>query len=194
MMLRLLLILTLLPAVSLAQEILLWKTNNSASPTIVPAYTGQTSPFPQIIEKEATSLISDTLSEEAELARMARIEALQRAEKLLSGSDALRPELGPIQIQGRVEGVAGPKVLISNQWIGVGRRLKVALSKTYEATTAIDELRKYDDEAANELESKLNQRLASTPFLDLTIVKIGDKNIDLTSTYGEHSIPIPREQ
>lgn len=181
-------LLALMPLSAGAQEILLWKAVNEVTPSLVPAYMGQESPFPHTAVVEEA--VSPTLSAEAEAARLARLQALSRAEQLVAGKEAFRPETGNIRIDGRVEGLAGPKILIANQWIGVGRQLQVRLVRTPEADSALDELRKYDADAAGELDRKLNDRLEKDPYLSLTIQSIKPKEVQLHSDYGPYTIPI----
>lgn len=186
------LLLMLLPLSGWAQDIVLWKATNTNSSTLVPAYMGQSSPFPHITQ--VVNNTSGTLDAEAEAARLARLQALERAEQLLAGKEAFKPEVGLIRIDGRVEGAAGPKILISNQWVGVGRQLQVRLSRTAEADAALEELRKYDSDAASQLETKLDMRLQQSPYLSLTIDTIKAKEVQLHSSYGTHIIPIGQAQ
>lgn len=181
------LLLFLLPAAPQAAEILLWQATNSSSPSLVPVYTGQESPFPHVEEAEE---VSSTLNAEAEAARLARQQALEHAEQIISGKEAFRPEIGTIRIDGRVEGLAGPKILVANQWIGADRQLQVRLVRTPEADAALAELRKYDADAATQLDGRLTQRLDQNPYLSLTIVSIKPKEVQLHSAYGNHIVPI----
>lgn len=187
---RLLALLMLLPLTGWCQEILLWKAVNTTTATIVPAYTGTESPFPKVENNE--DQISSTINTEAEASRLARLKALERAEQFASGKEAFRPEIGTIRVDGRLEGLAGPKVLIANQWVGAGRQLQVPLSRTAEADMALADLRRYDADAASQLESKLMTRLQQNPFLKLTISSIKTKEIQLHGDYGDYSIPIAR--
>lgn len=172
-----------------AQEILLWKVENSLSPTIVPLYDGQPSPFPKI-EVKKTEPVSDTLSAEAEAARKARLEALARAQKILNSKDAFKPELGVIQVNGVIQGVQGTRALISNQWVKVGQTMQVRAGRTPEVNNAIEMLRQYDADAANQLEEKLQQRYAENPYLTLKIKKIEPKELFLEGDHGTYRLPI----
>jgi hypothetical protein len=186
-MMKYLALLLFLPLTCWSQEILLWKTVNTVSSSLVPVYEGQESPFPHITEVEE---VSPTLNAEAEAERLARLQALTHAEQLVSGKNAFRPEIGSIRIDGRIDGLAGSKILIANQWIGEGRQLQVRLSRTPEADSAIEELRKYDADAAATLDARLNQRMQENPTLSLTIKGIKSKEVQLDSEYGKYLIPI----
>lgn len=187
-MIKYLALILMLPFACWGQEILLWKTTNTTSSSLVPVYQGQESPFPHVVEVE--EIISPTLNAEAEAARLARLQALTHAEQLVSGKGAFRPEIGSIRIDGRIDGLAGSKILIANQWIGEGRQLQVRLSRTPEADAAIEELRKYDVDAASSLDTRLNLRLQQNPYLKLTVKNIKPKEVQLHSEYGDHIIPI----
>ncbi|MBI1308533.1 MAG: hypothetical protein GC129_01565 [Proteobacteria bacterium] len=181
--------LVLLSPLAWGQSIILWKAANSTSATVVPTYSGQPSPFPQV--KAKVEEVSSTLDVEAEALRIARLQALHQAEQILNSKSAFQPQLQGLQMGGRVDGAAGPKVLIYNQWMGVGSQVRVALARTQNADAALDELRKYDSDAANLLENKLNKRLEANPTLDLTIIAIHPKIVEFKSIYGLHRLSIP---
>lgn len=168
-----------------AQGITLWQVDNAATPTLVPAYQGQSSPFPAVKVQEAVT--ADPMLAAAE---QARVVALKKAEKLLSSKDAFQPALDQVRVSGRVDGMAGPRVLISNQWVGVGQRLGVRLVRSTKSHSIIDELRGYDAGAATEIEGKLQQKLSKTPYVQMVVKSIGAKEIKLESEYGRQTVPI----
>lgn len=168
-----------------AQGITLWQVENAVTPTLVPAYVGQPSPFPAVKAQEVSAT-----DPALEAVAQARLSALQKAEKLLASKDAFQPELGLVQVSGRLDGQAGPRILISNQWVGVGQRLGVKLTRSVKSQQVIRELREYDADAAGEIEGKLQQQLSKRPYLQMVVKSIGAKEIKLESEYGQHTVPI----
>lgn len=171
-----------------AQEVILWRANNDTSATLVPAYTGQATPFATVAGGKKSVSASDSSADAAE---QARIGALRLAEKLLSSKEAFQPDLNMVKVGGRVEGQAGVRVLMSNQWVGVGQRLGVRLVRSARAQTVIGELREHDKEAAAEIETRLDQRLSKNPKVQMVVKSIGTKEIKLDSEYGPYAVPVP---
>ncbi|NBX85809.1 MAG: hypothetical protein EBQ80_00965 [Proteobacteria bacterium] len=177
-----------------AQEILLWKIDNTASPTMVPAYDGQPSPFPKKEAPKQTVAVSETLSVEAEAARKARLAALAKAQKILSSPEAFKPELNTIEVNGVIQGIQGTRALIANQWVTVGQTMQVRSGRTPEVATAIEALRQYDADTATQLEDKLQQRFNANPYITLKIKKITTKQITLEGHQGTYQLPIEHNE
>lgn len=173
------------PSIPRAEENLLWKATNSQPATVVPAYTGSGSPFPVTVTPEPvsdTSLI-DELTQQ-------RNTAYANARSLLDGGRSLQANMGGLSIGGIIEGVLGPKVLINNQWLGVGEKLPVRQSKTPEIEKALKELEAMDAEAAQTMRSSINARLQADPVINLTMTNITSQTLYFKSPYGSFMFKI----
>jgi hypothetical protein len=180
------LLLTLLVGISALQTIhaedgLLWKTVNPASASVVPAYAGQAGPFPRVIKIEVT-----THEDEAEAERQRqRDNAYNFAENLIKSGRGLQPEMRLLRVGGMLEGILGSRVLLNNQWVGIGAKVPVRLTKTSEVQEAIKALSIFDEAAASELGSRLDTELAARPLLDLAVRKITSSTLTLGAPGGK---------
>jgi hypothetical protein len=174
-----------------AQEDILWRVTNSQAATVVPAYGGQPSPFPA--GAAASNDVSSTLSAEEEDKRRQKAEALQKAEQLLASRLAITPEMRAISVGGRIEGAAGPKVLINDQWVGINTEVWVMVTKSQKALEAIKTLRDYDTEAADELDRRLNASISANPRLKMKLTKILPDALIFSTPEGTQKVPFKLE-
>lgn len=190
-MMRLLALILLLAAAGTAahaQENILWRVINAQPATIVPAYSGQPSPFPGAAAAPSTTTAEITAEQEQQ--RRERAEALQKAEQLLASRLAVTPEMRAISVGGRIEGMAGPKVLINNQWVGVNTEVWVQVTKSQQALDAIQILRDYDSEAADELDRRLTQSINKNPRIRMKLQKILSNTLVFSTPQGSQRVPI----
>lgn len=188
-MMRLLALIAFFTAISgfaSAQENILWRVTNNQTATVVPAYGGQPSPFPA---GAATADVSSTLTAAEEDKRRQKTEALQKAEQLLASRLAITPEMRAISVGGRIEGAAGPKVLINDQWVGLNTEVWVMVTKSAKALEAIKTLRDYDTEAADELDRRLNASISANPRLKMKLVKILPESLVFSTPEGMQNVP-----
>jgi len=179
--------LTLMASPVWAEESLLWKASNPLAPQVVPAYAGQGSPFPVKAPTPEEVSATEVMDEQARL----RDEALSYAQGLLQGNMALQPELRTLRIGGTLVGAQGARVLVNNDWIGLGNNVKVRQVKTREAVSALKALAEYDPSAAEQLNGSLNARLSSQPVVALKVLRITSTSVVLETPRGPATIPIP---
>lgn len=164
-----------------ADDSLLWKTVNTNAPSVVPAYTGQEGPFPKVIVVSAT-VAQDEI--EAERQRQ-RDNAFNYAEGLIRAGKGLQPEMRTLRVGGMLDGNLGQRILLNNQWVGVGAKVPVRLTKTAEVQEALKLLATFDESAANELGGKIDAELTSNPLLNLTVQRITSSSLALGSPGGK---------
>ena len=168
---------------AMAQESLLWKTVNSTPASVVPPYTGQEGPFPRVVEEvvSATAPQDEALAEQ----QRQRDNAYNYAEGLLKSGKGFQPEMRLLRVGGMVEGNLGPRVLLNNQWVGVGTKVPVRLTKTAEIQEAIKLLANFDEAAASQMGQKLDGELSSNPLLQLSVQKITSQSLVLGAPGGK---------
>lgn len=164
-------------------EELLWKATNTQPAMMVPSYPGSGSPFPLAAVKPET-LESGDSEEQLRL----REEALATASKLVASGRALQPDMRNITVGGVVEGNLGPRVLINNQWLGVGEKLTVRQYKTRQVQEALKALSAVDPGSAQQLADSVEAKLTAAPTLALTVQKITSQTVSLKSVYGVQDI------
>ena len=177
------------PLVSYAQNnagTVLWQANNPISPTLLPSYGGQPSPFMRTMLEDAAVKL------EAETLRLARLRALQKAEVVLNSSRALIPNFSGLSFAGRLVGGQGVKVFFNNAWLGVGSQLAAPMEISAAARNALSILEQQDVQAAEELERRLQGRLSAHGPLKLTLTAINEASVTLTSAKETFEIPLQR--
>ncbi len=180
--------------VSHAEGSLLWKTGNHNPAMVVPPYANQVSPFPKVIKEKAAvaeqpdqQAVSEALAEQKRL----RDEAFSRTEDLIRSGRGFEPMLGGLQVGGTLDGLLGKRVLLNNQWVGVGSGLDVRRVRTREMTETITLLKEYDADAAGQMESEMNTALAGNATVRLTVKKIEPALLTLASPSGQtYTLPI----
>ncbi len=169
---------------SSAEESLLWKTINPASAVVVPTYAGQGSPFPVTVAPVEETSATDVLDEQARL----KEEAYNNAQNILKSGNALVPDLRAVVVGGMVEGNLGPRVLINNQWLGVGDKLTVRQYKTSSAIEALKVLAELDATAGEEIKQALDTKLSQNPTVALSLRRITSSSIVLHGPQGEQVV------
>lgn len=177
------------PVVLQAQDAggtLLWRANSAVSPTLMPDYGGQPSPFMRNTQED------DSVKMEAEAIRLARMKAMQQAETVLNSPAALVPNLSGFSFAGRLIGAQGVKVFFNNTWLGVGSQLSAPMEISNEARNALSVLQQQDLQAAEELERRLQSRLSAHGPLKLTLANIGEASVTLKSAKESFEISLQR--
>ena len=167
----------------MAEESLLWKAIAVTPAVVVPPFTGQTSPFPQVAVPIVSVTEEVNMSEIEEQKRM-RDKAFNYAEQLIKNGRAMRPELSSISVGGMVEGQMGPRVLVNNLWVGKGTQVPVRQVRSAEALEALKVLGELDETASGELTQSLNSALAMKPTMLLTVTSIDATAMVLKSPDG----------
>ncbi len=170
-----------------AQEGLLWKVNSRYQATVVPPYMGQPNPFAGGGEVKVSE--TGVLEEEAQALRE-RQQTIDEATQLLNSSRAFEPYLDGMAVGGVVEGAQGRRVLIGNNWVGVGMELNVRLSISPQAQEALARIEPLDSETALSMRRSLDERRARVPTTRLKLLEIGEKNLVFQGDNGRHTLPM----
>ncbi|RYG61565.1 MAG: hypothetical protein EON60_03045 [Alphaproteobacteria bacterium] len=184
---------TALAAPAVHADSLLWKATNPSKPTVVPPYTNQVSPFPQrMLEKPPedqadSAAVTEALAEQKRM----RDEAYSHTEGLIKSGRGFEPMLSGLRVGGMLDGLLGKRVLVNNQWIGLGSGLDVRRVRTQEMTEAINSLKEYDLEAATRMGGEVSSALSASSSVRLTVKKIEPDLLTLTSPAGQtYTLPI----
>lgn len=169
-----------------AEESLLWKAISTTPAVVVPTYAGQGSPFPKTELPAVASSNTEILDEQARL----REQAYNNAHNLLKSGNALVPDLRTISVGGVVEGNLGARVLINNQWLGVGGKIMARQYKTAAALEALKALTELDAAAGEDINQALNLELSQNPTVALTLRKITSNTLILGGPRGDTKINI----
>lgn len=173
----------------LAQAVVLWSVSNETSPTMVPAYRGQPSPFPQPKKAEVDEATAG--DEEAQAAARLRA-ALLKARRLIASPKALQLNPNQLSFKGVTEGAAGTRVLVRNTWIGMNEVITVRYAINPVTAEALRDLRALDADAAADLQTKLNDRRRDLEEKGIKIQYVNTKNkqIILETPQGRQQIPL----
>ena len=173
---------------SFGQDVtLLWLANSTLSPTRLPSYGGQPSPFQRGAQTEQVAS-----NRENEAKRLARIQAIQKAESILNSSAAIVPMLSSLIFSGRIVGNQGIKVFYNNQWVSIGSQVSAPMQISTAARQALYVLGQQDVQAAEELQRHLEARLVKNGSLKLTLSAINEASVTLKSTKENFEIPLQR--
>jgi hypothetical protein len=169
------------------QAVILWQVENSLSPTLVPAYRGQESPFP----RPKVQAPEPSLDDEAAQAAMKRQQALSAARALAKPNQALQLNRSALEIKGVSKGIHGVKVLIDNDWIGLNQVIPVRYSVNVQTLGALRELQQWDETAARALESQIkqDQQRLEREGVQITAVNIKSRQITLKTPQGVQQLP-----
>ncbi len=176
----------LLPWVGWAQATVLWQAQNVLSPTMVPPYAGQGSPFP------APVVVVAVESSDQSNTRQLREQALAQANTALGRRDALQLAVNALDVRGVTQGQLGQRLLISNLWVGLNETLPVTYRPAAEVTTALEALKALDAGAAAELEQKLQARRSKFEKEGVRIegVDLKERKIRLATPQGVQEYPL----
>lgn len=165
----------------------LWKVVSGLSPTVLPAYAGQPSPFPHI-QVAPVAPVSST--EEIEHAQR-RDELLSRATALLASPQAFTPWVQGIRTGGQMAGLAGPRVLVGEDWVGKGQLLAVRVTLSPRVSALVGDLQTYDRDMALDINRRFEHQLTAHPTTSMKIQGITSKELTLKSdVYGTFSVPL----
>ncbi|MCA3244323.1 MAG: hypothetical protein INF43_03335 [Alphaproteobacteria bacterium] len=176
--------------VAKAQAVVLWNVPNEASPTMVPPYRGEGSPFPQPKVEE----IADTTDEAARLAAQRRL-ALTKAQRLVAAPSALQLNASQLRVRGVTNGAAGVRVLVRDNWVGLKETIAVRYAINPVVAEALRELRVLDEDAAARLQARLNERRRELDERGVKITDVNTKNkqMSLETPQGIQKLPLVLE-
>ncbi len=164
---------------------LLWKTTSRYQASVVPAYTGQGSPFPSVaVPTETVSGSDGPTLEDLEVERVQQ-EAVDYATQLIESSQALVPYMEGAVVGGMVQGSTGRKILVGNEWIGPGMSMNVRLMASDAVREAINKVSDFNQDTAKSLKEKLSQKLRQTPVTKMKLKEIRSDSLVLVGDYGQ---------
>ncbi len=168
-----------------AEGSLLWKATSAIPATVVPTYTNQVSPFPVTFVKPPKDEIDEAAVSEAIAVRQRlRDEAYERADKMLRSGSGFEPLLTGLRVGGVLEGNLGRRVLIRNQWLGVGSEVVVRQIRTRELIDALRALHEYDPSTAASMAGEVDGMLANNATVKLKVKSVSSKSLELTAPSG----------
>lgn len=164
---------------------LLWKSTSRYQPSIVPPYTGQDTPFPNVaVPTEQPAGEAGPTLEDMEVERLQQ-EAVEHATQLINSPQALVPYLEGAVVGGMVQGAGGRKILIGNEWIGPGMSMNVRLMASEAVREAINKVSDFNQDTAKSLKEQLAQRLQQTPVTKMKLKEIRTDSLVLVGDYGQ---------
>lgn len=174
--------------VSHAHAVVLWNVPNEASPTMVPPYRGEGSPFPQ---PKVDAIAAGTTDEAARLAVQRRL-ALTKAQRLVAAPSALQLNASQLRVKGVTNGVAGVRVLVRDNWVGLKETITVRYAINPVVAEALRELQELDGEAAAQLQTRLNERRRDLNQRGVKIIEVNTKNkqMSLETPQGMQKLPL----
>jgi hypothetical protein len=169
------------------QTVILWQVENNLSPTLVPAYRGQESPFP----RPKVQASEPSLDDEAAQAAMKRQQALTAARALAKPNQALQLNNTALKVKGVSKGINGVRVLIDEEWVGLNQVIPVRYSVNVQTLAALRELQQWDEAAARVLESQIKQdkQRLEQEGVQITAVNVKNRQITLKTPQGVQQLP-----
>jgi hypothetical protein len=168
--------------------IVLWQVENNNSPTMVPSYSGQPSPFPQPKLEVTAAVVTDEAAQAAAL----RQQALVKARRLIAPEVALQLNSAQLQVKGMTNGGQGLRILVDNAWVGLNETIRVSYAINPQTTAALEELQTLDADSARRLQEKLQgQRIAlERDGVQITAVNSKGRQLTLKTPQGIKQIPL----
>ena len=168
-----------------AQESLLWKATNPKPAAVVPQYGNQVSPFPTAIRTASTEFDEEAqLAAEAERSRL-RDEAVGRVKQMISSGSGFEPMLRQLQVGGTLNGLQGPRVLINNQWVGVGSTVDARQMRTQKLAEELQNLANIDPATASEMGQQVQSMVIAGATIKLSIKQIAERSLTLAAPSGQ---------
>lgn len=187
-MVILMLLLLNLSITTATHAVILWQVENSLSPTLVPAYRGQESPFP----RPKIQVSEPGVDDEAAQAAKKRQQALSTARALAKPNTALQLNRTALQVKGVSNGVNGIRVLLDKDWVGLNQVIPVRYSVNVQTLGALRELQQWDETAARALESQIrqDQQRLEREGIQITAVNIKNRQMTLKTPQGVQQFPL----
>lgn len=167
-----------------AEGSLLWKATNLTPATVVPPYTNQTSPFPVTAPPKVEvdeNAVTEALAEQKRL----RDEAYKRADQMIRSGAGFEPVLRGLRVGGMLEGNLGKRVLLGNQWVGMGSQVRVRQTRTRELIEALRALQTYDTDMAVAMADHVDKLLRTNSTVTLSVKAISEKALTLAAPSGK---------
>ncbi len=171
----------------LGHTLVLWQVENPLSPTMVPAYRGQPSPFPH--PKIVASDVA--VEDEAAITNALRVKALQEAKNMVKPTVALSLKSMSGMIKGVSDGLQGRRVLVGNEWIGLKEKISVTYIINPRTIEALKILSQYDYQTADSMQRKLMKNKTDWEEQGVTIQAINVRNRQVTIATPEGTMQIP---
>lgn len=187
-----------------AQEDLLWKVENTSSPTTVPLYQQTPTPF-TVKARQAGAPASDdkgrekmaeearaalAAAQEAERLRREQATAEAKARKLLSKSDLVIADLNGVTVEGVVQGPLGSSMLWQGKWLPQGTQLKVPVTLNPSVSKQLEQWQQTDSLAAQFATTALDKRLQQQPSISVTLVKIASESVIFTDGRQRYQLKV----
>lgn len=178
--------------VGLAQDFIIWRVKSTISPSMPPAYKGQSSPFPYIAPEVPMVQAEEAIAPE-DIERQQQVGAVvSRLQDLQRENRAIVPDTRMIRATARLEGPLGAKILINNQWIGRGEALQISEKISPAAQELLAQLRVLDNNLADQQQDMLWQSMSNGAKSRLAVKEISKTFVILQSNQaGSQSVFVP---
>jgi hypothetical protein len=164
-----------------AQEQIQWLVNNTQSPTVIPLYANQESPFSYRPDPHKFNIDQAQAQLQAQVSmRIAQIQQMVQSQR------ALQPDISSLQIQAIIQGPMGPRVLMRNEWLKQGQTVQVPSQATPSYQIALQQLRQLQPNAPDPMASSYQN-------ITLNLEKIERQGITLTGASQPLFIPFRQE-
>ncbi|MFZ2619730.1 MAG: hypothetical protein WAX89_02560 [Alphaproteobacteria bacterium] len=173
-----------------AQEVL-WSVDNSDESEIVPLYEGQNNPFftyakPPEVKAQEVEEAKDAAELERQRINNAAGQILQRIRAQLDSGQFSSPQVYGLKIDGYLKSATGePKVLIKNEWKGVGDLISVATQVADKVSGLLAELSVYSPTAAEKMADEVEEKVKFINSYELRLYKINSQQIELKDSEGK---------
>ena len=175
-----------------AQDFIIWRVKSTISSSQPPAYRGQSSPFPYLAPEVPVARIEEVAAPE-DMERQQQVNVVMaRLEDLRRENRAIIPDTRMIRATARLEGPLGTKILINNQWIGLGEMLRVSERMSPAAQELLAQLRVLDSNSAEQQQDVLLQSMSQESQARLAVKEISRTFVILQSAQrGSQSVFVP---
>ncbi len=171
----------LLIALPTAADELLWRATSDKAPQGVPAYKGESNPFPQF---ERPVYLAEKIEEAVDPSIQAAQQTAQQLQELIEAGKFATPRIYQVEVNGYLNGPAGPEVLIKNVWYSKGDQVQVPSERTDQFKNLMQELKGLDADMHNTLEREVQKQLETRSSFQLEITEMDEKQIILTDYMG----------
>lgn len=169
----------------------LWWVTSEESPTVVPLYEGEPTPFPT--RQEPVQVVQPRLEEdvvivgpsEEELRAAALVEKIR---KMLEREQVLNPDIFAIKIEGYLNANNDPKVLINSRWLGVGDDVQISVTTAQKFEEMVEELKQLDKKTFLTVAADIEEKMSVAENYLLTITDIQQDVVTFRDMAGEKHV------
>ena len=172
----------------------LWRVESSEKAEAAPLYQRAKTPFPvkeaprpKVVEVKKVEEKPRLTLEELEKQRRSRraTQLLGDIRGLISAEEMLLPDVAKIEVDGRIKGEDGYRILVNEHWLSKGDIITVPVVADDEVWSLVSQLEILDSELSETVATQVEERVFSASDLDLVVKRIEKEVVILVDRYNQ---------